>query len=926
MINHDAEAILIRNSHPTGSSISQIPLLPNVPCKLHDCADVDAKGALIIERSNGEPGLRTRSVRHSDSDGRRQALTVASQRVRRPFSTFCVDDSRGNTQMPACLIPETSHLRSTHRKPKLGCTLIFLTFLTLTNYAFAADPTPDSITQFTKQFCNSCHNATEEKGDFRIDTLQWALTETHTREQWSLVYDYVADGDMPPRKAKQHPDSESIKSFLSHLDASFAAADQSAKVGGTPVRRLNRIEYHNTVRDLFGIRNVKLPLSFPEDASSEEFDTMPAGLFLSPAVMDAYHETATNLADRLVPLPNYLRYSSRLTTETIGGDETRRWFGGKSKEYLQFTGFNHSGWVGGLWDSQFIAPSSGVYQVNLLANAQSKTGADGKPLRLAFYTFDPTEEQLPKRYRIDRATKVAEIEIPNGEPAWVECDVPVEAGETLHIYCANRLPNDAYQVSDQNRSQISGELKRLIKRKEPTVELRGMKIDGPVAVPPRVVEFFDEWPPKLSRSELERKLLPLAKRAFRRPLTDAESEKLIKSVLNHGQKVDKPEFAWHYAIRRLLCSPEFLYREAEGGDVLSDYALASRLSYFLWSTMPDQQLLDLAKSGSLSKSETLTAQTKRMLADPKAQQFIKQFTGQWLGNRDVKSINVCDNRYQWDDNIRYGFIRSTEMFFGEILRSNLPIATFIDSDFTYANSAMQAIWELNPKRDKNLGAVASRQRQSLVWPEPERISLLDDYPEKAAHIKARRGILGLPGVLTVTGDGVESSPILRGVWVLENLFGQHPPPPPKDVPALDIDTSKATNVRETLKAHTELESCAKCHRDIDPLGLSLENYDAIGGWRAKYTGKQGEVIDASSEMPDGTKLNGADSIRKHLLENREIFTRCLITKLLEYGAGRKLSVGDRQIVERLVETEPAEGYRFCDLIEATVKSEVFRAR
>ena len=276
---------------------------------------------------------------------------------------------------------------------------------------------PDSITQFARQYCHTCHDAETTKGDFRMDALPWSLTDTHTREQWSLVYDYIADGDMPPRKAKHHPDTKTIETFLSLLDTSFARADQVAKVGGTPVRRLNRIEYHNTVRDLFGIRMIKLPLSFPEDATSETFDTMSAGLFLSPAVMEAYHETATDIADRLVPLPNPPRYQSELTTTTIGGDETRRWFD-KAKTYLKFTGFNHSGWMGALWDSQFVAPASGVYRVKLLANAQAELGADSRPLRIAFYAFDPTEEQLPKRYRIDRATKVAEVDIPAGEPAW----------------------------------------------------------------------------------------------------------------------------------------------------------------------------------------------------------------------------------------------------------------------------------------------------------------------------------------------------------------------------------------------------------------------------------------------------------------------------------------------------------------------------
>tara|TARA_R110002049_G_scaffold285698_4_gene467032 strand:+ start:180248 stop:182611 length:2364 start_codon:yes stop_codon:yes gene_type:complete len=782
---------------------------------------------------------------------------------------------------------------------------------------------PDSVAAFTREFCIKCHGPDAQEAEFRIDTLSWTLTDDESREQWELVYDYVADGDMPPKKAKTHPDAAQTEPFLNSLKNGFTKADRSARPGGTPLRRLNRNEYLNTVRDLFGLRMIDLPLSFPEDSTSEEFDTMPAGLFLSPAVMEAYHETATDIADRFVPLPNSPTYSSNLTTKTIGGDQTRRWFG-PEKDFLMFTGFNHSGWVGALWDSLFVAPSSGVYRVKLLANAQAAAGADGKPLRLSFYTFDPTEEQLPKRYRIDRATRVAKVEIAAGEPTWVQCDVPVEAGETLHIYCTNRLPADAYRVSDQNRSQVSKELAKIEKRPEPTVELWGLKIEGPVAVASRVVDFFGVWPPKLDVAELETKLLPLAERAFRRPLTDAESEKLIAAVLQHGDQVGKPEFAWHYAIRRLLCSPQFLYREADGDEQLSDHALASRLSYFLWSTMPDTELFELAAAKKLSEPGILATQTKRLLADPRSQRFVKHFTGQWLGNRTVESINVCDNRYQWNDTVRYGFVRSTEMFFAAVLRDNLPISTFIDSDFTYANSAMQLVWGMKPARDKSLGAVEARQRQSLVWPEPERIRF-GDSPNLPRHVLDRGGVLGLPGVLTVTGDGVESSPILRGVWVLENLFGQHPPPPPKDVPALDIDTSGATGVRETIKAHTELESCAKCHRDIDPLGLALENYDAIGGWRTKYMAEN-SPIDASAAMPDGTVLDGASSIKRILKERPEIFTRCLLTKLLEYGAGRELSVGDKQIVEDLVNAEPPEGYRFGDLIGLAIQSEVFRAK
>tara|TARA_R110002072_G_scaffold302615_1_gene486839 strand:- start:121713 stop:124142 length:2430 start_codon:yes stop_codon:yes gene_type:complete len=783
---------------------------------------------------------------------------------------------------------------------------------------------PDGVTTFTREFCVDCHGAGKQKGEFRIDTLAWKLTDSESREKWELVRDYVTKRDMPPKAASKHPSAESRKAFLTVIDDAFTQADREAQVGGTSVRRLNRIEYLNTVRDIFGLRMINLPASFPEDATRAEFDTMPAGLFLSPAVMEGYHDVATSIADRFAPLPDHPTYQSSLVTETIGGDAGRRWFGPK-KEFLKFTGFNQSGWVGALWDSLFVARASGIYRVRLLANAQAESGADGKPLRLSFYAFDPTEEQLPKRYRLERATLVAEVDVPTGEPTWIECDVPVEAGETFHVYCANRFSPDEYPTGDLNRSEVSRELKKLINRPEPTVELREMKIEGPVDVPPRVRDFFGHWPPNLNRAELESKLLPIAEQAYRRPLTDAEVERLIAAVLRHGQQSGRTEFAWHYAIRRLLCSPEFLYREAEDSQVLSEYALASRLSYFLWSTMPDDQLLDLAAAGTLSEPKTLAAQTQRLLSDPRSQQFVKHFTGQWLGNRTVASINVCDNRYEWDDNVRYGFVRSTEMFFEEVLRENLPIATFIDSDFTYANSAMQVVWGMKSKRDKTLGAVAARQRQSLVWPEPERISLSSPPPATPAHVLARGGVLGLPGVLTVTGDGVESSPILRGVWVLGNLFGQEPPPPPKDVPALDVDTSQATNVRETLAAHQKIVTCAKCHRDIDPFGLALENYDAVGGWRNSYLNDK-SPIDATATMPDGTQLNGAESIRKTLLANPEIFTRCLLTKLLEYGAGRRLSVGDQRVVDEIVASAPEAGYRLQNLIIAATTSKVFLAR
>ncbi|MBT3479856.1 MAG: DUF1592 domain-containing protein [Opitutales bacterium] len=811
--------------------------------------------------------------------------------------------------------------------------------LSLTTITAARAETPEPIESFTKTYCIQCHGTDKQKGDFRIDTLPWDLTSSDSREQWDLVYEYVELGDMPEEKAKKHPGKAKIESFLGKISAAMAQADESAQPGGTPLRRLNRTEYLNTVRDLFGIRGIDLPLSFPADAPGAEFDTMPKGLFLSPAVLDAYHETATDIADRVAPLLNGSIYKAKYTTEAIGGDEIRTWYGPpmtdlngqfwkryKKKDYLMFTGSNNSGWMGAVWDPLLLAPRSGVYRVRLLANGQAEVGADGKPLRLGFYAFDPTNAgELPKRYRREWATRVAEVHVPDGNPTWVDCYVPLEAGETFHIYCENRypegrFPDETYLITKPESISLT---KEAMLDPTPTIELRGMEVEGPMDALPRTKKLFGTWPPQLNRVKIESKLLPLAARAFRRPLTPLESEKLVTAVLEHGKQTGQSEYAWHYAIRRLLCSPAFLYREVEDSDFLSQYALASRLSYFLWSSLPDDELIRLAATEKLSDPAVLAAQVQRLLDAPKSHQFVKHFTGQWLGNREVEAINVCDIRYEWDKNVRYGFVRSTEEFFEEILRENLPISTFVDSDFTYANTAMQAVWGM--KGGASLDSVAALQRHSQVWPEPERLNL-NDLPEGTPeHVSNRGGVLGLPGVLAVTGDGVESSPILRGVWVLGNLFGKHPPPPPKDVPALDIDTSKATSVRETLKAHTELGSCTKCHRDIDPLGLALENYDAIGGWRTRYVGDK-TFIDASSTMPDGAALDGPASIKRILKECPEIFTNCLLTKLLEYGAGRELSVGDRRIVNEIVNAEPSEGYRFGDLINLAVQSEVFRAK
>ena len=700
---------------------------------------------------------------------------------------------------------------------------------------------------------------------------------------------------------------------------------------------MNRTEYLNTLRDLFEIRQIKLPPSFPEDTTDLRFDTMSEGMYLTPALLDGYLTVATDIADRMVPLPGPEQVRSSSNRVNIGQDPAREkyWTREDDPTGIYLNGLKIAAWSGGFWDKGFVAPSSGMYRVRMKVSAEADKGADGKPLRLGFYAVNFADFLLPKRALRRDLTLVGSLDVTNPEPAYLETLIELEQDEKFHFYCENRLAKE-YPDALLRYPGFTADLRQLLRRyldeaqasSEPTIRWEEMEISGPVGLLPRQQAFLLNRDPVNDADYVKAVLLPVARRAFRRPLTGLEKDDLVSSVLQHMESAPAPVYGIHYGIRRILTSPQFIYREADEG-ALEDHGLASRLSYFLWSTCPDAKLTQLADAGKLSPAPALRQQISRMVADPKAQQFVKHFTGQWLGNRKAQSVMVCDTRHTWSELMRHGIVRATEMFFDETLKRNLSIRTFIDSDFTYANEPMRIAWGV-PGNEVDMRRLEADERQSLLWPEPERLdltSLGEGYP---AHVAGRGGVLGLSGVHLATSDGVESSPILRGVWVLENLFGTPTPPPPADVPALVADTSKAQTVREILSAHQAEASCAVCHSQIDPVGLALENYDASGGWRTNYY-PEGEAepfpVNSSAIMTDGTKLNNSGDIKSYLLAHPELFTRTLTTKLLEYATGRThLSSSDKSIVEQIVAGEPAEGYGFQDLLALIVQSESFQTK
>ena len=798
----------------------------------------------------------------------------------------------------------------------------------------AADSSDKYRGEFAASYCVSCHGGAEPQGGFHAAD---GVPDGASPEQWRRASEYVDKGVMPPEGAAQPTDPER-EAFSRAVLLTLGEGAGTEETSTGLVRHLNRIEYLNTLRDLFGIRELRLPVTFPDDNPDLRFDTMVEGTHLSPGHLDAFGAVATDIADRMVPLRIVSQVESRSARGTVGQDPSRTpfWQRDGDESGLYFTGVNIAGWSGALWDRAFTAPVSGTYKVRLKVSAEAKLGADGKPLRLGFYAMNPSDYDLPKRaLRVD-LPRVGELEVTNREPEFLEIDVPLERGEGFHFYCENRLSRghpDALIRTPGNtadlRRLLASYLQEAQASPEPTIRFEHMDVVGPVGPLPRQAEFLGNRPPSLDRTYLESVLVPLAERAFRRPLTERERHVLLDSSIAHGIAAPAPEYAVHYGVRRILLSPHFLYLEL-GDREMDDFGLASRLSYFLWSTMPDEELFSLAGDGSLSEPGTLRDQVRRMVRHPKAQQFVRSFSGQWLGGRKASSVMVCDVRHVWSELIRYGIVRSTEMFFDEILQKNLPIRTFIDSDFTYANEPMRIAWGI-PGNEVDLHRLEADQRQSLLWPEPERLSLASLGPEVPSHVASRGGVLGLTSVFAATGDGVESSPILRGVWVLENLFGTPLPPPPADVPALVADISEARTVREVLSAHQQVKKCAMCHSKIDPIGLALEHYDAVGGWRDEYyqdDPKNGAVrpVAATATMTDGTRLEGAQGIKDYLRERPGQFTSALAGLLLQYGTGSEPTYRDKRVLRDIVAAEPEQGYGLLDLVTSLVESSAFANR
>ncbi len=673
--------------------------------------------------------------------------------------------------------------------------------------------------------------------------------------------------------------------------------------GRTVLRRLNRVEYQNTVRDLLGV-DVDLKDMLPEDPVAFGFDNVGAALNVSPVQMERYLEAADRALDAVMPAGPKKTVRQRYPFfESIPPYFARVQLRHK-QALLMFrikeSPLQHPPTL----LARFQAPTEGVYRFRVSAYAHQSP----KPITMGAEVgaFGPLGAgggvTHPAGY----------YEVPPGKPTIVEIVERIRVpGDTIKFY-----PVDTAKIAYAERS------------KSPALAIEWVEVEGPLDA---------EWPPPshrrlfgdldLTKSTLagaEQVLRRFLPRAFRRSISDGEAQpylKLVRTALKEGQPFEQ---AMRAGLKMAMCSPHFLFLRERPGK-LDDSALASRLSYFLWSSMPDEELLQAARRGGLSQPDVLRGQVERMLRSPQAAAFTENFLGQWLNLRQINFTTPDKHLYpEFDELLEWSMVRETHLFFEELLRHDLSVLNLVDSDFTMLNERLARHYGI-------AGVEGLEFRKAPLRPEHH-----------------RGGVLTHGSVLKVSANGTTTSPVLRGVWVLDRILGKPPKPPPANVPAVEPDIRGAITIREQLARHREIGNCASCHKQIDPPGYALENYDPIGGWRERYrtlTGKsvhevvgfqdrkpiygerlvysEGSAVDAGDILADGRKFADLAGLKKLLLADPDQITRALTEKLVVYATGHRLEYSDRDAVEKIVARMREQKYGLRALVHAVVQSELF---
>jgi hypothetical protein len=799
-------------------------------------------------------------------------------------------------------------------------------------------PTPDEavFTETVKPFlfrnCYQCHNERRTRGNLDLKKYADAASVLADPNTWEHVLLKIRTGEMPPED-EPRPTPAELRLVTAWVDAQILRADRTSPPdpGRVTIRRLNRTEYNNTVRDLLGV-DLTPADDFPQDDSGYGFDNIADVLSLPPVLMERYlvaAERVTRAALFGVPQvkPTLVRRQPR--TRTVQPLE-------QPPATYDVTGLSLPNAVHTL----YRFPADGEYTFRVVTGGTRP--AASAPVELALWidgrqvdagTLDPEASASFFTYKQDLGGKTVDmrVRVPAGEH-WVAASVarlfeglPASYGgpnpslRSAPAAVFTPPPDASPEKLERLRKQFDEQQAERVPANDARVA--AIEIGGPYAqatapAAESLARIFvcghgtGAHGPACRR----RILSTMARRAFRRPVTPAEVATYDGlASLAHGRG-ESLEESLAVAIQAMLVSPDFLFRierdrqasdasstspASPAGALISDHELAARLSYFLWASMPDAALRRLADRGQLRNPAVLEREVRRMLQDDKARTLVNEFGGQWLQVRALESAAPDKERFPgFDDYLRFSMRQETELFFASIIRQDSSIFDFLTAPYTFVNERLA--------RHYGIDGVAGPEFRRTEVPTP------------------RGGILTHASVLTVSSYATRTSPVLRGKWILENLLDAPPPDPPPGVANLnEPKAGESASVRQQLEAHRSDPTCAACHRRMDPLGFGLENYDAIGAWR---TSDAGMPIDATGQLPDGRAFDGPVALRGMLEQEHDAFARALTVKLLTYALGRGLTPSDRQTVRTIARALPAHDYRFSGLVLEIVRSAPFQRR
>jgi hypothetical protein len=826
------------------------------------------------------------------------------------------------------------------------CLVVALAASVWPSRARAQEPSPQTkvTKQFLEQYCLDCHDEATRKGKRSFEKFALPLTSGAEAVATRQMINQIMLREMPPKTAEQPTDEQRL-AVVSALREGLAAARPivEKQPSQAAMRRLSNREYETTLATLFGRRvdTLGLTADFPKEKTTQHIDTIGRTLVTSGFLVDQYFQSANRLVEARLGKPATKSQQWRFNGHFVQYEELY----GPHKDAFNFGFLNiyeqpntdtRQGGYAHIEDFLQGVPVSGLYDLEVEAQAMHRDthydptifGIDfSEPFILGVVPGDATKGHIHYPQAIEPL--LASTNVPDDKLTTLKFRVWLEAGQTPRFI----FPNGPYEsrasvitinkrYKDEFKEKIPssqvGRAHILREGKLPHIRISNIRIQGPVQETSGSVEEATVFGKDGFQAEraLEQ-LRAFTEKAWRRPLSEGDFEPIRALYQKRLEEKASQRQAALDALKLVLCSPNFLYlSETTEADTktLKPYNLASRLSYALWATPPDTALLQAAQSGRLSQTDELNKQIQRLLADERVNGFVNGFLDSWLSLRDLGSQPPPreTNRAFYAEDLPSSMRTETRLFFKTLLKDNVSVTHFLDADYTFVDKKLAKLYDL---------------------PEQKTMRLADGFKKVSLQGNEHRGgLLGMASVLTVSANGVETSPVTRGVWVSENILGIQPPPPPSDVPAIEADVTGATTLRNRLEKHRADKICAECHRKIDPLGFSLESFDPIGRWRTKYPepkkkGVAAPVVDTSGEFLSGQTFHDFTSFKKIIRETREdLFTRHLISAFLSYGTGRLMEPKDDYRIDDILERSKKEGLGLRTVLVACLTSDIFRSR